>query len=250
MLKHTFVHIPQMSLQTEQKVWKSGIHTWDDALAKTDALPVSLAKKPAVTSMISQSLDALKKKEYGFFNTLPSNQHWRMYSTLKDNACFLDIETTGLSKNRDQITLIGIHSNDGTKIFMQGKNLEAFKKELQKYSMIVTFNGKCFDVPFIKHQFPDVKIAPFHADLRYIMSDLGMKGGLKLVEKQCGIIRDDDLQEVDGFEAVRLWHRYQRGDNAALETLKKYLTADVEHLRILMDKAASEMKEKYFLQTR
>ncbi len=37
-----------------------------------------------------------------------------------------------------------ITGNNETKIFMNGKNLDKFSNELNKYDMIVTFNGKCF----------------------------------------------------------------------------------------------------------
>jgi uncharacterized protein YprB with RNaseH-like and TPR domain len=129
---------------------------------------------------------------------------------------------------------------------MKDDNLEKFQDELKKYLMIVTFNGRCFDLPFIRQKFPDMVINQYHADLRFIMADLGFHGGLKSIEKQRGIIRDEYLDGVDGFEAVRLWHKFKKGDKSSLETLKGYLTADVENLKVLMDKAAIEMKQKHF----
>lgn len=248
MLQNTFVHIPRITRNAEINLWTKNIHSWNDVLDKRDPLHAihSIPNKNLIVEGISKSIEALKKKQFNHFQGLPSNQHWRLYSTLKDNACFLDIETTGLSKHHNDITLIGIHSNDGTKIFMKDKNLEKFENELKKYSMIITFNGKCFDVPFIKTKFPEVNINQYHADLRFIMAELGYRGGLKSIENQRGINRAEELDGVDGFEAVRLWHRYQRGDNNALATLKSYLTADVENLRTLMNQASVEMKQKYF----
>ncbi len=247
MLQNTFVHIPGVTRNAEVDIWRKGIHTWQDFLDKQESIKMSLQKKATIVSNLQESIDALKKKQYDHFSSLPSNQHWRMYDELKkDKVCFLDIETTGLSKHYNKITLIGIHSNKGTKIFMQGKDLEKFEGELKKYKMIVTFNGRCFDAPFIKHKFPNVKMDHFHADLRFIMADLGFRGGLKNVERERGIMRDDDLQDVDGFEAVRLWHKYERGDNDSLVLLKKYLKADCENLRTLMGAASIEMKQKHF----
>jgi len=246
MLKHTFVHCPGISLNTERKIWNQNIFTWNDFLEKQDSLDLGANKKTNIHNNIHNSIDAIKNKDYSCFSSIPSNQHWRLYSALKEKTCFLDIETTGLSKNYDEITLIGIHSANGTKIFMNGKNLEKFEDELKKYSMIVTFNGRCFDVPFIKKKFPDVSINQFHADLRFIMADLGFRGGLKNVERERGIIRSSEIKDVDGFEAVHLWHKYQRGDNDSLATLKSYLTADIQNLAPLMELAALEMKKKHF----
>jgi hypothetical protein len=246
MLQNTFIHIPQVSSNAEINIWKNNIHTWNDFLDKQSLLKISSTKKSVIASNLDKSFDALKHKDFNFFKTLPNNQHWRMYTVLSNRACFLDIETTGLSKYNNEITLIGIHGNDETKIFMNGKNLEQFDKELKKYDMIITFNGKCFDMPFIKQKFPAASLDHYHVDLRYVMADLGLRGGLKKIEVEEGIARDSDLNGVDGFEAVRLWHKYQRGDNSSLVTLKKYLTADVENLKILMDRAVIRMKQKHF----
>jgi len=50
------------------------------------------------------------------------------------------------------------------------------------------------------------------------------------VEQTLGLRRDPLIQGVDGFEAVRLWHRYRRGDRAALEKLILYNLTDVVNL--------------------
>jgi hypothetical protein len=228
------------------KIWRQNVFTWNDFLEKYKSIDLNPSKKATMLNNLQNSQDAIKKKEYSHFSSIPSNQHWRLYSALKEKMCFLDIETTGLSKHHDEITLIGIHSASGTKIFMNGKNLEKFENELKKYSMIVTFNGRCFDVPFIRNKFPQVPINQFHVDLRFVMADLGFRGGLKNVERERGIIRGQDIKDVDGFEAVRLWYRYQRGDNDALNTLKSYLTADIQNLAPLMESASVEMKKKHF----
>ena len=69
-----------------------------------------------------------------------------------------------------------------------------------------------------------------HIDLRFVLASLGYKGGLKVVESRLGLHRDPAIQGVDGFEAVRLWHRYRRGDRNALERLILYNLTDVANL--------------------
>jgi uncharacterized protein YprB with RNaseH-like and TPR domain len=246
MLQNTFVHIPKVSRNAEIKLWRDNIHSWQDFIDNQNKISISDSKKELLSNHITKSIEALKNKEYDFFSSLPNNQHWRMYDLLKKKTCFLDIETTGLSSNYDNITLIGIHSDEGTKIFMKDKDLDKFSRELKKYDKIVTFNGKCFDLPFIKNKFPDTNFPIFHTDLRYVMADLGFRGGLKNIERVRGISRDDDIEEMSGFDAVILWRRYEKGDNSALVKLKKYLTADVENLPTLMNLASTEMKQKYF----
>jgi hypothetical protein len=56
-----------------------------------------------------------------------------------------------------------------------------------------------------------------------------------MVERTLGLRRDPAIQGVDGFEAVRLWHRYRRGDRAALEKLALYNLTDVANLVELVE---------------
>ncbi len=174
------------------------------------------------------------------------NLHWRAYPELKNNCCFLDIETTGLDKHNDDITMIGLYDGKESKVFINGKNLKDFQKEIVKYPMIVTFNGRCFDVPFIQNKFPKLNLNKFHIDLRFAMANIGYTGGLKRIEREVGIQRDSDLKEVDGFEAVRLWYKYKRGDKEALDTLVRYNIADIENLKTLMELTYTKLKEKSF----
>jgi uncharacterized protein YprB with RNaseH-like and TPR domain len=250
MLKNTFCHIQGISSTFECSLWISGIRSWDDFfLRKNDTLIKHLPqnKMSRLLDGLKRSMECVEREDYSFFKSLPRNQHWRVYDSLRHKACFLDIETTGLSKDRHDVTLVGIHSAMGTKIFMNGKNLEDFKSELEKYDVIVTFNGSCFDLPFLKYKFPDLNLDKFHLDLRFLMARLGYRGGLKRVEVDLGISRDGDLEGVDGFEAVRLWYRYKKGDLSALIKLEKYLRADVENLRFLMDFAYDALVRESFL---
>lgn len=201
-----------------------------------------------IAEHIQISQKEFEKSNYSHFaECLPIKEHWRAYKDFENKCCFLDIETTGLSKDRNKITTIGIYDGKESKVFINGQNLEEFSEEIKKYSMIVTFNGRCFDLPFISAKFPDVKFDQFHIDLRFVMKDLGYTGGLKRIEHEIGIARDDEIEGVDGYEAVRLWKRYEKGDEEALKTLVKYNIADVENLKTMMDMAFDKMKEKEFL---
>ncbi len=108
-----------------------------------------------------------------------------------------------------------------------------FKEDIQKYKVLVTYNGKCFDVPFLQSYF-GIKLNQVHIDLRYVLKSLGYTGGLKGCEKKAGIDRGD-LDGVDGYFAVFLWNEYQRNKNdKALETLLAYNIQDVVNLETLM----------------
>jgi hypothetical protein len=101
------------------------------------------------------------------------------------------------------------------------------------YRLLVTYNGKCFDVPFIRQSMGVVLRQP-HIDLRYVLRSLGYSGGLKGCERKLGIERGD-LADVDGFFAVILWEDYLKSGNPrSLETLLAYNIQDVVNLETLL----------------
>ena len=240
MLVNTFLHIPYVSEKTEQRLWREGIMTWDDILDKE----ISIHHSDIIKRYVLLSKENYLSKNHEFFSRrLLSKYHWRAYDDFKDNTCFLDIETTGLDRNRDELTVIGLYTGTTSKVFINGINMDAFKDEIKKYSFIVTFNGALFDLPFIRTKFPDLTFNHFHADLRFIMRRLGYTGGLKKIEKSLGIQRESDLDGMTGLDAVRLWHKYKReNDKKALDTLVRYNTADIRNLKTMIEFAYPKLK--------
>jgi hypothetical protein len=231
MLEQTFCHIPGIGAKTEQGLWATGIRHWRD-VAGHPALPSRRAV--ALTQHADESLTRLAAHDARFFaELLPSNQQWRLFPHFRDNVAYFDIETTGLGNYGDHITTIALY--DGQKIhhYVYGENLPQFKNDILKYNLLVSFNGKCFDIPFINSYFGITLTTP-HIDLRYILASLGYSGGLKLIEHQLGFDRGE-LAEVDGFFAVLLWNDYAKKKNkAALDTLLAYNILDAVNLEALM----------------
>lgn len=243
-LKNTFSHIVNKNI--EREIWRQNIYSWEDFLENHHKVQIKDAKKHRLVHEVQRSLDAFNKKDFSYFvNNL--KEHWRAYPELKNKCCFLDIETTGLSRYHDDVTLIGLYDGNESRIFINGVDLEEFNNEIKKYDMIVTYNGKCFDVPFIKAKFPDIDFNKLHVDLRFDMRKIGYNGGLKAIERMVGINRDSEVQDIGGFEAVRLWYRYLKGDKGALDLLIKYNKADIENLKTLMDFTYQKLKEEEFL---
>jgi hypothetical protein len=235
MLKSTFVHIPGIGEGTELSLWKQGIGSWESFVDNHKSIRLSAEKKRTIYNYSRVSLQQLEQQNHEFFaGTLPLNLHWRAYGHFK--PCYLDIETTGLSKEHNRITTIGIYDGQKSRVLIRGKDLDEFPELISQYGMIITFNGRCFDLPFISQQM-GVQFSHLHIDLRFVLAQLGYRGGLKRIEKVLGITRDDEIEGVDGFEAVRLWHRYERGDQQALHKLVEYNKADIKNLKILMHKA-------------
>ena len=178
-----------------------------------------------------------QQKNPGYFaDNLPSAEHWRLFPEFRDTVVYLDIETTGLDTWNTQITTIATYDGSTVKTYVNGRNLDDFKKDIKRYKVIITYNGKTFDVPCIESVL-GIDVNHVHIDLRYVLKSLGYSGGLKNCEKALGLDRGD-LDGVDGYFAVLLWKEFKRTrDEKILDTLLAYNVEDVVNLEALMVKA-------------
>jgi uncharacterized protein len=148
-------------------------------------------------------------------------------------VAYLDIETTGLGGPGDHITTIALYDGRAIRHYVHGRNLPEFARDIPSYKLLVTYNGKCFDLPILRTTFGLALNQP-HIDLRYVLASLGYRGGLKGCERTLGLDRGD-LANVDGYFAVLLWHDYQRYRSPeALETLLAYNIRDAVNLETLL----------------
>lgn len=233
MLENTFCHIPGISREMERSLWSTGIDSWQSFLGQT-APPFPPTRFHAATKRIRESIHNLTISNPLYFcGLLPSREHWRLFPHFRQAIAYLDIETTGLARHGDAITTIALYDGEVVHHYVQGENLEAFKEDILRYALLVTYNGKCFDLPFIESGL-GIPMRQAHIDLMYVLRSLGLKGGLKGCEKQLGLDRGE-LDGVDGWFAVHLWDDYHRNGNmAALETLLAYNIEDVVNLETLM----------------
>ena len=237
MLRHTFRHLPKVGRTTEQKLWDSGVNSWDDLPMAASIF--STNRLSGLHREIETSHTELDNGNAAYFaEKLPSDEHWRMFADFMDSVCYLDIETTGLYQGPDHITTIALYDGKQIRHYVHGRNLRQFGKDVRDYKLIVTYNGKCFDIPFLNKSGFEVDQA--HIDLRYLLAKLGYSGGLKNCEKRLGIDRGD-LDGIDGYFAVLLWNEFKRTrSKSALDTLLAYNVEDVLNLEKLMIFAYNE----------
>jgi uncharacterized protein len=235
MLTSTFCHIPGIGPRSEEKLWEEGVRTWDDCLELGEHL-LGPAKGRSAMEHLYLSQEALDEMNARFFiDSLPASESWRMFPEFRSRIAYLDIETTGLSFDGidDGITTIALYDGREIRHYVQGENLQAFKDDIFDYDVLVTYNGKCFDIPFIESYFM-IRLEQAHIDLRYVLASLGLRGGLKGCERQLGLDRGD-LEGVDGFFAVLLWNEYRNnGNDRALDTLLAYNIQDTVTLEQLL----------------
>ncbi len=233
MLKNTFIHIPGIGLKTEECLWDSGLLDWD-GFGKPVEINLPHKKLESIERYLRGSREHFETGDPNYFEILlPSNQRWRMFPEFRNSTAYLDIETTGLETWGAEITTISLYDGNSVSWYVKDRNLDDFIHDIQKYKVIVTYNGKSFDIPFIEGHF-GTSLTQAHIDLRYILASLGYRGGLKGCEKQLGIDRGD-LDNVDGYFAVLLWYDFlQNRNQKALETLLAYNIEDTVNLETLM----------------
>ena len=245
MIEYTFRHLKGIGEVTERALWKRGIHTWSDFLDAAPSDLPALARAPRFKKLIADSLERLEDGDSAYFaKPWWTRLSWRMYADFRHNAAFLDIETTGLSPSSSIVTLVGIHDREGFHPFVHGQNLEDLREAIERYDLIVTYNGASFDLPFIEHHMGRMFAHTPHIDIMYPLRWAGYKGGLKAVERRLRVGRPSSLDGIGGFHAVRMWHMWASGGRRdALDTLIRYNAEDVYSLPKLSEIAYNELSD-------
>jgi uncharacterized protein len=141
---------------------------------------------------------------------------------------YLDIETSFAG----HITIVGVFRPGRGTIQLVGQDVTSVNvlDAIGDAEIIKTYNGDRFDLPVIKQRLGlDLKALFEHQDVMYRCWRHALKGGLKAVERQLGLVRD--TAGVDGMLAMHLWAQWERsGDSGALQRLLRYNQEDVELL--------------------
>jgi uncharacterized protein YprB with RNaseH-like and TPR domain len=234
MLKHTFQHLYGIGERTEKRLWASGITTWEEFLQAPERTELPLWLRDLACRELEQSLAALECRNAQYFSDrLAAAAQWRLYPEFGQRIGYLDIETTGLAVDISALTVIGIYDGVHPHVYVRGKNLADFVTDIAEFTLLVTYNGKGFDLPVLRRAF-NLPLAHAHIDLRSPLATLGYKGGLKKIERTVGLEREGSLALLDGWSAVLLWQYYEAGEEEALDTLLRYNLEDVIHLPALL----------------
>ncbi len=141
---------------------------------------------------------------------------------------YLDIETD----RRGNICVVGllVENNGFLQWYGDAISPETIERELSNVKTIVTFNGALFDLPQMKKCLNiDLQSNFVSRDLFKDKKKLGIKGGLKQLEKMFGIERK--TEGVNGYQAMWLWEKYKKhGNREALHLLLEYNKEDVVNL--------------------
>jgi uncharacterized protein YprB with RNaseH-like and TPR domain len=200
-----------------------------------------------------------------FDDRLESHSNWA------DRVVFFDIETTGLSGGAGTIAFLagcGWFEEGGFKVrqfFLAGPSgehaqLAAIREVFERASLLVTFNGRTFDVPFMDTRWAFHRAASPADGLPHFdmlpparrlwgmrtTEDAGsprasgtsgvLSCSLTALERTVlGVHRHDD---VPGFEIpARYFHFVRTGDAAAIDGVLEHNRADIVSLAVLMSHA-------------
>jgi uncharacterized protein YprB with RNaseH-like and TPR domain len=246
MIKNTFLLLEGISYKKEQNIWQQGINDWNDFLSRDKVIGISKKRKQTYNSKINEIHSALLKEDYQELSKLiPKKDHWRLYPYLKDECVFLDIETSSVN---GYITCMTFYDGINTMTLVKNQNLypDNIRRILSKFKMIVTFNGNVFDLPFLKKYYNNIIPEMPCWDLRHSCHGIGLKGGLKEIEKELGIKRQNEIVErIKGGDPITLWRTFlATGDAYYLELLVEYNQEDAINLKSIADKTYTRICEK------
>lgn len=242
--------LPKIGLKTEQNLKDKGYTTIE-----------SLTRHDKYCDIASKFLDRIDDLTYcEIIDLLDSNKYTKkcrnnilksISMTEPENFKFMDIETKGLSNV--PIILIGVAEIKGNNIVSsqyflrdyseEASIIDAYLSHLDEDSVHVTFNGKTFDVPFIKNRCRynriEANLDLAHLDLMYFAKNLWGEElpncQLQTIEKELfGIERVGDVpgQYIPGY-----WDTYLQKDNIGpVVPIIEHNAQDVISLASFLDK--------------
>ncbi|MDY6786572.1 MAG: ribonuclease H-like domain-containing protein [candidate division WOR-3 bacterium] len=232
MLTNTFIHLDNISYKTERKLWKAGYRSWWDVISSPEGLPVNAVKRERFVKDIRDSIRHFKNDNMVYFaNRMKHKDYWRILRHYKNETGYLDIET-----NMDgSITVVGLFINNRYIAYVRGDDTLKLEWMMSLPSAFVTFNGIVFDMPVLLKEFHFLEKPVLHFDLLKVRKQIGWRGGLKKLEKYNGIERSPRVNNLSGYDAVKLWESHKNGNKEALKTLIEYNLYDVKNLKILTE---------------
>lgn len=244
MLTRTFCHIQGVGRVTESLLWRQGCTDWDCYLSDPGKFKIGGAAREVMDGAVRRSAQALADGEHQYFaHKLGHAEAWRAWPEFRQKTVYLDIETDG-GMGGQSVTVVGLYDGADFRALVKGEDLDDFPEIISRYSMIVTFFGTGFDIPVLQKRFKDVKFDHIHLDLCMAFKRLGVKGGLKKIEREFGIRREGGTDGLDGRDAIRLWREWMRGSERSRDLLVAYNREDVVNLERLCEVAYRRLHDQ------
>jgi hypothetical protein len=169
-----------------------------------------------------------------------------------EKALYLDTETTGLSGGAGTVAfLIGLAWFEGPTLVVEqlllremgqeAPMLERLVERASRASMLVTYNGKSFDVPLLRTRFVLNRFAPFecpaHLDLVHVARRVHRHrlGQVNLATVESEVLGFERTADISGGEVCSRYHHFLRtGDDSALGAVVDHNEWDVVAMAALV----------------
>lgn len=254
-LNHNLKLLPKIGIKTEQNLKDKG-YTTIESLKNHDRYCDAASKFIEDMDGLSfcEIVDILDSNRYS--KKCRDNVLKSISLTDRKNFKFMDIETLGLSNV--PIILIGVAEIKKDKIissqyflrdvYEEGAIIEAYLSHLDEESVHVTFNGKSFDVPFIKNRCRynrlDADLDLPHLDLMYFAKNLWREQlpncQLQTIERELfGIEREGD---VPGQYIPNYYNTYlSEGNIGPIVPIIEHNRQDIVSLASFLEKMYEEV---------
>lgn len=250
LIQSHFALFPGIGPKLEALIWSYGITTWDKMLSfKPDPLHPWLTSRLPHPDRLKEAIVIWQKElsanNFSFFADGLSNLNlWLLWKRFPNKFCFLDIETTGIDI-KSVMTVVSLYMKGEMFTFQRGVNLEYLLDHIEKDMILVSYNGRRFDVPFIERELQQT-IPNHHLDLMNVLHEMGIKGGLKKSEIILGLKRSEEVVSIDGSLAPRLWYDYiENGNLRSLDLLVAYNQEDTKNLALVLDEVFIRKKNLF-----
>jgi uncharacterized protein YprB with RNaseH-like and TPR domain len=226
-LRATFCFLPGIGPRREAALWRAGVADWASYRRLARVPGVAPEAKRRHDDVLAIAEEAIERDPGFFARTLPAREQWRALGEYGEGAAYVDVETD----QDGRLTVVGAMLGGRFRAFVRGRDLDAraVSDFLAPARALVTFNGLAFDARVMEREGVALPRVP-HAHLLHACRRLGLRGGLKKVERAIGLARADEVAGLSGYDAILLWHRHLAGEEGALERLVAYNRADVENL--------------------
>ena len=180
-----------------------------------------------------------------------------------DHVVFLDTETTGLSGGTGTYAfLVGIGSWDGSafiveQFFMHDFHeeramLHALEERLKSVQVLITYNGKSFDIPLLKSRFTMARkdwplTSTLHLDLLYPARRIWRLrfGDCSLGNLEKRILGDERTGDIEGSLIPQIYFDYTRsGSPVGIRKILEHNFLDIVTLAKLSWKVGEILHEK------
>lgn len=171
-----------------------------------------------------------------------------------------DIEATGLNASFGYLLCVGVKPIGGKARVIRLDDFPEYrktpwddralayaaKKELEKYDILVSYNGTRYDVPFLDTRLVEGGIKPLSADIKHADLYKTVKARLRMHSGRLAALTDF-LQTKDSKTPLTplVWRKAGAGDRSALDNVAKHNLYDLITLEECFNKMVGLMDIRF-----